>query len=189
MVPEQACVPLDPEISMISASLVGCAVMTGVGAAMYTAQIKPGETVAVFGCGGIDLNVLQGAALCGAETIVAIDTVPGKFESARTFGATHTLDGNEDVRQALLDLSDGRGVDHVLDATGNPRVQEKAIYPLRRGGTLTLVGWRLTMRGFLSIPSACTIRKPGCWAAFTAPAITTAIFQGLFDSTKPAASN
>jgi S-(hydroxymethyl)glutathione dehydrogenase/alcohol dehydrogenase len=140
VVPEQACVHLDPDVSMVSASLVGCAVMTGVGAAMYTAQIKPGERVAVFGCGGIGLNVLQGAALCGAETIVAIDTVPDKFESARTFGATHTLDGKEDVQQALLDLSDGRGFDHILDATGNPGVQEKAIYSLRRGGALTLVG-------------------------------------------------
>ena len=140
VVPEQACVPLDPEVSVVSASLVGCAVMTGVGAAMYTAQIKPGDTVAVFGCGGIGLNVLQGATLCGAETIVAIDTVAEKFESARTFGATHTLDGNQDVEQALKDLSGGRGFDHILDATGNPMVQEKAIYPLRRGGTLTLVG-------------------------------------------------
>jgi S-(hydroxymethyl)glutathione dehydrogenase/alcohol dehydrogenase len=140
VVPEQACIPLDPEVSMESASLVGCAVMTGVGAAMYTAQIKPGETVAVFGCGGIGLNILQGAALCGAELIVAIDTVPGKFESARAFGATHTINAKEDTLQALLDLTEGRGVDHVLDATGNPKVQENAIYPLRRGGALTLVG-------------------------------------------------
>ncbi len=140
VVPEQACITLDPEVSMESASLVGCAVMTGVGAAVYTAQIRPGETVAVFGCGGIGLNILQGAALCGAEIIVGIDTVPEKFASAREFGATHTIDAREDASQTLLDLTNGRGIDHVLDATGNPAVQEKAIYSLRRGGTLTLVG-------------------------------------------------
>ena len=100
----------------------------------------------MFGCGGIGLNILQGAALCGAEMIVAIDTVPGKFESARAFGATHTINAKEDTLQALLDLTEGRGVDHVLDATGNPKVQENAIYPLRRGGALTLVGVAPTMR-------------------------------------------
>ena len=140
VVPEQACIPLDPEVSLDAASLVGCAVMTGVGAAVYTAQVRPGETVVVFGCGGIGLNILQGAALCGAEIIVAIDTVPSKFDSARMFGATHTINAKEDVRQGLLDLTDGRGIDHAFDATGNPSVQENAIYSLRRGGALILVG-------------------------------------------------
>ena len=140
VVPEQACISLDPEVSFKSASLVSCAVMTGIGSAVYTAKVKPGEKVAVFGCGGVGLNIIQGAAICGAELIVGIDKFPSKLESAKQFGANHTIDANEDVEKILRDLTDGRGVDHTFDSTGNPAVQEIAILPLRRRGTLTLVG-------------------------------------------------
>ena len=96
--PEQSCVPLPDDVSFEVAALVGCAVTTGVGAALNTVQIRPGENVAVYGCGGVGLNVVQGARLSGASPIIAVDTDPAKLEIARQFGATHGVLAGDDAQ-------------------------------------------------------------------------------------------
>ncbi len=140
VVPQESCVPVRKDVPLKVAALVGCAVATGVGAAMYTADVKPGESVIVFGCGGVGLNILQGAALCGAKTIIAIDTNPAKMEIARQFGATHVLMADDDPIRHIRELTDGRGAEHAFEAVGIPTLQELALSAIRPGGTLTLAG-------------------------------------------------
>lgn len=140
VVPAEACVPIHEDVPLKAASLIGCAVTTGVGATFSTVQVRPGDTVAVYGCGGVGLNVLQGAALCGAKTIVAVDRLPAKLDTARRFGATHTVPAGEEPLQTILSVTNGRGADYVFEAVGNPVVQEAALAAVRPGGTLVLVG-------------------------------------------------
>ena len=140
VVPEQSCVPIDKSIPLETAALVGCAVATGVGAAMYTAQVKPGDSVVVYGAGGIGLNIIQGAALGGATTIIAVDTNPEKMELAQAFGATHTLLTGDKTLAEIRQLTGGRGAEHVFEAVGLPSIQEAALEAVRPGGMLTLVG-------------------------------------------------
>lgn len=140
VVPQESCVAIRKDVPLTVAALVGCAVATGVGAVLYTAQVRPGESVVVFGCGGVGLNVLQGAALCGASTIIAVDMNDSKMALARQFGATHTLLANDDTITAIRDLTGGRGADHAFEAIGSPAVQELSLTAIRPGGTLTLAG-------------------------------------------------
>ncbi|MDB5334183.1 MAG: putative zinc-containing alcohol dehydrogenase [Phycisphaerales bacterium] len=140
VVPEQSCVAVRKDVPLTVASLVGCAVATGVGAAMYTAQVRPGDSVAVYGCGGVGLSILQGATLCGAQTLIAIDKAPEKMEIARRFGATHTLLSGPDTLAAIRAATGGRGVDHAFEAVGVPAVQEAALDAVRPGGNLILAG-------------------------------------------------
>ncbi|MCZ7542149.1 MAG: Zn-dependent alcohol dehydrogenase [Anaerolineae bacterium] len=140
VIPEQSCVPIRRDAPLKVAALVGCAVATGVGAAMYTAGVRPGESVVVFGCGGVGLNVIQGAALCGASTIIAVDAHEAKMPMARAFGATHTLMAGSHVLDAIRDLTGGRGADHAFEAVGVPAVQEMTLEAIRPGGVATLVG-------------------------------------------------
>lgn len=140
VVPQESCVRIRKDVPLGVAALVGCAVATGVGAAIYTAQVKAGESVVVFGCGGVGLNILQGAVLCGAQTIIAVDTNPAKMEIARQFGATHTLMADQNPLQGIRDLTHGRGADHAFEAVGIPALQELAFSAIRPGGTLTLAG-------------------------------------------------
>ncbi|MBZ0284147.1 MAG: Zn-dependent alcohol dehydrogenase [Anaerolineae bacterium] len=140
VVPQESCVRIRKDVPLAVAALVGCAVATGVGAAMYTANVHPGESVVVFGCGGVGLNILQGAALCGAETIIAVDTNPTKMEIARQFGATHTVLSDDNSLKAIRDLTGGRGAEHAFEAVGIPALQELAFKAIRPGGTLTLAG-------------------------------------------------
>ena len=140
VVPQQSCVPIRRDIPLDVAALVGCAVATGVGAAMYTAAVRPGESVAVYGAGGVGLNIIQGAQLCGAGQIIAIDTHPAKMPIAREFGATHCLLADDDSAAAVRALTQGRGADHVFESVGLPLLQERALEAVRPGGMLTLVG-------------------------------------------------
>jgi S-(hydroxymethyl)glutathione dehydrogenase/alcohol dehydrogenase len=140
VVPEQSCVVTRKDVPLTIAALVGCAVATGVGAAMYTADVRPGDSVAVFGCGGVGLCILQGAKLCAARTIIAIDRSAEKMEIARRFGATHTLLAGPEVIQTIRELTDGRGVEHAFEAVGLPEVQETALDAVRPGGNLILAG-------------------------------------------------
>ncbi len=137
---EVSCVPIRKEVPLEVAALVGCAVSTGVGAAMYTAAVRPGQSVAVFGAGGVGLNILQGAALCGADPIIAVDTNSSKMEIAREFGATHTLLSDDAVVAQIQKLTEGRGADHCFESVGIPALQETAIAAVRPGGIVTLVG-------------------------------------------------
>lgn len=141
IVPEQAVIKIRRDVPLTSACLVGCGVMTGVGAAMNTAQVAPGDHVAVVGCGGVGLNVIQGAALCGAEMIIAVDLSPAKLEMAKAFGATHVVNSNEGkFVDQIKSLTNRKGVDYVFEAIGHPDVIQDAFYAVRRGGKLVIVG-------------------------------------------------
>lgn len=140
VVPQQSCVPIRKDVPMQIASLVGCAVATGVGAVMYTADVRPGESVVVYGCGGIGLNIVQGARLAGASPIIAVDTNQTKMALARDFGASHTLLSDDDTLHNIRELTGGRGADHVFEAVGLPALQEAGLSATAPGGTLTLVG-------------------------------------------------
>ena len=139
VVPRQSCVVAPREVPLEVAALVGCAVATGVGATIYTTSVRPGDSVAVFGCGGVGLSVLQGARLCGAQTLIAVDRNAGKMEVAKRFGATHVLMSGPDVVQSIRNIT-GRGVDHAFEAVGLPALQELALHAVRPGGTLVLAG-------------------------------------------------
>jgi len=121
-------------------AVVGCAVATGVGAVMNTAAVEPGSTVAVIGCGGVGLNVVQGAKLAGAERIIAIDLVPEKTEMALQFGATDRIDAaaGDPVEQLFALLPDG--VDYAFDAIGRTTTTEQSIQMLGLGGAAVIVG-------------------------------------------------
>ena len=123
------------------ACLIGCGVTTGFGAAVNKAGIRPGETVAVIGCGGVGLAAINGAAVAGASRIFAIDTVPSKLELAKNFGATDGIDGSEgNVVKQIRTLTNGRGVDHAIEAIGLKQTIEDAFNMLVKGGTATVVG-------------------------------------------------
>ena len=137
--PAISCIKIDKEIPMASAALVGCGVMTGVGAVMNTAKVQAGSTVAVFGCGGIGLSIIQGARIAGAGQVIAIDTLDNKLEMARGFGATHTVK-SEHAQEFILDLTEQRGADYSFEAVGIGALMQAAEAATRPGGTCTLVG-------------------------------------------------
>jgi S-(hydroxymethyl)glutathione dehydrogenase/alcohol dehydrogenase len=140
LVHENAIVKIDPDIPLDRAALVGCGVMTGVGAVFNAAKIEPGATVAVIGCGGVGLSAVNGAALAGAERIIAIDTVASKLEVARELGATDTLNAsNADPVKAVRDMTGG-GVHYSFEALGTKTTAEQAFGMLRPGGTATIIG-------------------------------------------------
>ena len=134
-------VKIDPKIPLDRAALVGCAVTTGVGAVFNTARVEPGSSVAVFGCGGVGLNVIQGAAIAGAERIIAIDTLQAKLEMAKQFGATDMLlaKPGEDVAKALKKMT-GIGPDYAFECVGIGALAETAYRAIRRGGKAVVVG-------------------------------------------------
>ena len=141
IVPEECCVPIRQDAPLDVAALVGCAIMTGVGAAINRARVEPGSAVAVFGAGGVGLSVILGSRLAGAATIVAVDPVPLKRELALDLGATHGVDPqSEDAVVALRDLTEGRGVDYAFDAAGVPGIVAQAYDSVRRGGTVVCIG-------------------------------------------------
>jgi S-(hydroxymethyl)glutathione dehydrogenase/alcohol dehydrogenase len=138
---ENSLVRIDPEIPLDRAALVGCGVLTGVGAALRTAAIQAGQTIAVFGCGGVGLSVIQGARIAGALQIIAVDQFDSKLEMAKRFGATHTVNGrNEDAVAAIRSMTNGAGGDHALEAVGNTTLIRQAVESLAIRGTATIVG-------------------------------------------------
>lgn len=119
MVPDVAAVPIDKDIPFPQAALVGCGVTTGVGAAINTARVHAGSTVAVFGCGGVGLNVIQGARIAGATTIIAVDVLDNKLDMSMEFGATHTINASrEDPVRRIKDLTGRKGVHYAFEAIG-----------------------------------------------------------------------
>jgi Zn-dependent alcohol dehydrogenase len=128
-------VPLD------SASILSCGVITGFGAVVNTAQIASGSSVVVIGTGGVGLNSVQGAAISGAEKIIALDLSDAKLEAARQFGATHTVNvGQENARKSVFKITDKRGADFVFVTVGSKSALEQGFKLLGRGGTLVVVG-------------------------------------------------
>jgi S-(hydroxymethyl)glutathione dehydrogenase/alcohol dehydrogenase len=140
LVHEHAVVKIRPDMPLDRAALLGCAVLTGTGAVFHRAGVRPGESVAVIGCGGVGLAAINGAALAGAGRIIAIDTQPGKLGLARRLGATDTIDARDgDVTAAVLDLTSG-GVDHAIECIGMKQTAEQAFAMLAPRGMATIVG-------------------------------------------------
>jgi S-(hydroxymethyl)glutathione dehydrogenase/alcohol dehydrogenase len=140
VVPATAAVKIDPSIPFDKAALVGCGVMTGVGAAINTARVTPGSSCAVFGCGGVGLSIIQGCRIAGASRIIAVDVLDSKLELARGMGATDTVNGREGDATAKIAELTGGGADFAFEAVGVPALMEQTYRCIRRGGTATLVG-------------------------------------------------
>src|ERR687890_230602 len=135
------CTKVDPQAPATAAGLLGCGVMAGVGAAMNTGAVKRGESVAVFGCGGVGDAAIAGAKLAGATTIVAVDIDDRKLAWARRFGATHTVNSKDtDAVAAVKAATNGFGADVTIDAVGHPAVFEQAFYARDLAGRVVLVG-------------------------------------------------
>ncbi len=139
VVPQQAVVKIDDDVPHEIASLVGCGVMTGVGAAINTAKVVPGSSVVVFGCGGVGIAAIQGARVAGASEIVAVDVVDSKLEDAQRFGATHAVKP-EELEGAKATITGGDGFDYAFEAIGLPQTMRSAYDVTRRGGTTCIIG-------------------------------------------------
>jgi S-(hydroxymethyl)mycothiol dehydrogenase len=147
------CTKVDPSVSPAVAGLLGCGVMAGLGAAMLTGNVQRGDSVAVFGCGGVGDAAIAGAKLAGATTIVAVDLDARKLEWARQFGATHTVDaGATDPVAAIQEATDGFGADVCIEAVGHPKVLEQAFYARDLAGTVVQVGVPTPDMRFPDIP-------------------------------------
>ena len=137
---ENAIVKIREDMPLDGAALIGCGVMTGVGAALNTARVEPGTTVAVFGAGGVGLAVIQGARIAGARQIIAVDLSESKLALAKELGATHIVDASShDPVEAIKDMTDG-GVNYSFEAIGLAKVAEQAFNCLAAGGTATVIG-------------------------------------------------
>jgi S-(hydroxymethyl)glutathione dehydrogenase/alcohol dehydrogenase len=155
LIHEHACVAIRKDMPFDRAALIGCSVMTGVGAAIHTSSVRPGETVAVIGLGGVGLAAVNGAAIAGAGRIIAIDNVGSKHNLAMQFGATDFIDSSQtDAVKQVLEMTKG-GVHHAFEAIGLSKTAEQAFMMLRRGGTANIIGM---------IPLGQNITLPG--AAF-----------------------
>jgi Zn-dependent alcohol dehydrogenase len=142
LVPSTAAIKIDDDIPLTRACLVGCSVLTGVGAAINTAKVRPGQTVAVLGCGGIGLNVIQGAAIAGAAQIIAVDLAKKKLDCACKLGPTETLIPvpGEELSEQIREKAQGLGVDYAFEAVGSPEMIRQAFLSTKRGGKAVVVG-------------------------------------------------
>jgi len=139
-IPESCAIPIRNDMPLETAALIGCSVMTGVGSVLNTAQVPAGASMAVFGTGGIGLNVIQGGALVGANPIVAVDVLPNKLEYARHMGATHGVDASkDDPVEAIRDIT-RRGADFTFVAVGNTKAITQAWEATAHGGQCVLIG-------------------------------------------------
>ncbi|HUR78046.1 MAG TPA: Zn-dependent alcohol dehydrogenase [Acidimicrobiales bacterium] len=168
ILPDTAVVKIDSDVDMRVAALIGCGVLTGTGAAMNTADIKQGDTVAVIGCGGVGLNVIQGARVAGATEIIAIDMNETKLQMAKEFGATATINAAQgDPVAQVLEMTGGRGADVSFEVIGLGPTIDQAINMARRGGQAILVGVpkmdvMVTVPAFFGVVlNEKTIK--GCW--------------------------
>ncbi|UNM15783.1 Zn-dependent alcohol dehydrogenase [Streptomyces formicae] len=170
-------VKIPREIPLASAALIGCGVLTGVGAVLNRAKVAIGDTVVVIGSGGIGLNVLQGARLAGASTIVAVDTNPAKEETARLFGATHFLTSVEGVREVLPD-----GAQHVFECVGHTGLVRQAIDLLDRHGQAVLLGMPAPTAEATFLPAAMFLDKSilGCRYGSSRPQRDIALYARLY---------
>jgi Zn-dependent alcohol dehydrogenase len=142
VVPERSCIPIPHDVPFEVAGLVGCAVTTGTGAVWRTAGVRPGERVAVIGCGGVGLSAVLGAVAAGASTVVAVDTNPAKLDVAGELGADERVAwaGSAEATAAAVAEASGGGVDYAIEATGRPEAMLAAFLSTRPGGAAVLVG-------------------------------------------------
>jgi Zn-dependent alcohol dehydrogenase len=142
VVPAASAIPVPDGLPLWQAALVGCSVVTGTGAVRNAARVKPGQSVAVIGCGGVGLQAVSAARLAGADPLIAVDRDDGKLQRARDRGATHTLQGSEtgrDVVAQLREIGDG-GVDVAIEVVGSPETIRQAFAAIRPGGVAVVVG-------------------------------------------------
>ncbi len=171
VVPEASAIKIDSDIPLDRAALVGCAVMTGVGAVLNTAKVELGSSVAVFGMGGVGISSIQGAVLANANPIIAVDVVADKLEEAARMGATHTVDGRGDVVEEIRRISPD-GVDYAFEAIGNVDVMAQAYELVGRGGTLVVIG---------AAPAETELKLP----AWTLPLLEKTVRGSLYGSARP----
>ena len=165
VVPSACVIAIDKEYDFKAAALVGCGVSTGVGAAIKTAEVEPGSTVAVFGCGGVGLNTIQGCRIAGASQIIAVDLSHEKMEMAKSFGATHTISPGGDPIKEIFEMTNGVGVDYAFEVVGNGKLVEQCVKAARKNGTIVMVGVgrlddKFSVRAPILIFTAKTIK--GC---------------------------
>jgi S-(hydroxymethyl)glutathione dehydrogenase/alcohol dehydrogenase len=139
VVDQAAAIKIPDDVPFDIASLIGCGVTTGVGAALNTAQVRPGSSVVVIGCGGVGISIIQGARIAGAAEIVAVDQYENKLEMAKRFGATHTATP-ETLGAVAGMITGGFGFDYAFEAIGSPVTIRSAWDQTRRGGTTVIVG-------------------------------------------------
>lgn len=140
LIHEHACVAIRKDMPFDRAALIGCSVTTGIGAVIHTSNVRPGETVAVLGCGGVGLAAINGAAIAGAGRIIAVDMQGSKLNLAKQFGATDVVNAKDgDPVQQVLELTKG-GVHHSFEAVGLKQTAEQAFKMLARGGTANIIG-------------------------------------------------
>jgi len=140
VVAESSAIAIDPDMPLDRAALIGCSVMTGVGAVINTAAVPPGASMAVFGVGGVGLNVVQGGAMVAAQPIIAVDVVGAKLEQAEALGATHTVDASKTDPVAEIRHITRRGADFTFVAVGDARAVGQAADALAPGGTCVVIG-------------------------------------------------
>jgi Zn-dependent alcohol dehydrogenase len=140
VVPEAGCIPAPATLDFAQMALIGCSVTTGVGAAVFNARVHPGDSVAVIGCGGVGLNVLQGARLAGATTIIAVDVKDAALAFARKFGATHTVNARTEDAVARVQALTGGGAHVAFEAYGSGATSKMAVDMVRKRGTAVIVG-------------------------------------------------
>jgi Zn-dependent alcohol dehydrogenase len=168
IIPAIGAVKIPKDVPLEIGALIGCGVLTGVGAALNTANIRPGDTVAVVGCGGVGLNVIQGAKIAGAEEIIAIDMLANKLDMAKQFGATTLVNaGDGDPVAQVMDLTEQRGVDVAFEVIGLKQTIEQTLMMTRRGGEAILVGVP-RMEVMLELPAFFGVvlmskSIKGCW--------------------------
>uniref|UniRef100_UPI0027420F0D alcohol dehydrogenase catalytic domain-containing protein n=1 Tax=Actinoplanes sp. RD1 TaxID=3064538 RepID=UPI0027420F0D len=154
VVDESTVVAVETSLPDEQLALLGCGVMTGLGAALHTAGVRPGDSVAVIGCGGVGQAVIQGARIAGASTIIAIDLSAGRRDGSLAVGATHALDpGDGDPVAQVKDLTGGRGADHAFEVVGVPALMLQAFHMTRPEGTVSLIGMPHAMDAVLPLPA------------------------------------
>jgi Zn-dependent alcohol dehydrogenase len=174
VVPERSCVPISRDVPFDVAALVGCAVTTGVGAVWRTAQVRPGDRVAVLGCGGVGLSALMAAVAVGAEPVIAVDAAAQKLDVARSFGATNAVlwAGSPADTAELVREASGGGVDYAIEATGRPEAMLAAFLSTRARGAAVLIGIP-RQDAALSLPAA------------TIPRMERRVLGSIYGSSKP----
>ena len=141
VMPQESLIPIRKDAPLDKVCLVACGVSAGIGAVFNRAKVTPGSGVAVYGCGGVGLSVVHGAAIAGAVKIIAVDVLPNKLDMAARLGATHVVDAaKEDAVGRILELTDGYGADYAFEAVGTPRTIEQALSSVHRGGTAVVIG-------------------------------------------------
>jgi S-(hydroxymethyl)glutathione dehydrogenase/alcohol dehydrogenase len=140
IVDESACIRLPEDVPLVEAALLGCAVLTGVGAVRHAAKVRPGESVLVVGLGGVGLSAVQGARIAGATRIIGVDPSAEKAELALRLGATDALEPGPGLAKQVRAVCDGRGADHAIECVGRAETIRSAWSSTRRGGRTTVVG-------------------------------------------------